>query len=85
MIRMLCIINRIHLLLLFCDMDRIEEAATQDVVCRKLDDGLSRKPIEDMQIVLKTILIYGVKNKETEHSPIDIEFPTGLERHDMGF
>ena len=72
-----------HLLPVFGDMDYIEEAAVQDFVFRKLDDGLSQKSIKDILIVLKMILKYGVKNKVIEYSQIDIKFPTERERHDI--
>lgn len=72
-----------HLLPVFGSMSYIEEAAVQEFVFRKLDNGLSQKSIKDILIVLKMILKYGVKNKMIEYSQIDIKFPTERERHEI--
>jgi integrase len=68
-----------HLLPTFGDRFSIEESDVQQFVFKKLDEGLSRKSIKDILIVLKMILKFGVKNKLFEYRQFDIQFPTERE------
>ena len=72
-----------HLLPVFGDMHAVEESDVQAFVFKKLDAGLSQKTIKDILIVLKMILKFGVKNKMLEYSPIDVQYPTEREKHDI--
>ena len=72
-----------HLLPVFGDMHAVEEPDVQAFIFRKLDAGLSQKTIKDILIVLKMILKFGVKNKMLEYSPIDVQYPTEREKHDI--
>ena len=72
-----------HLLPIFGNMTAIEETDVQAFVFQKLDAGLSQKTIKDILIVLKMILKFGVKNKMLEYSPIDVQYPTEREKHDI--
>lgn len=72
-----------HLLPVFGNMTAVEEQDVQAFVFQKLDAGLSQKTIKDILIVLKMILKFGVKNKMLEYSPIDVQYPTEREKHDI--
>lgn len=72
-----------HLLPVFGDMYDIEEADVQAFVLKKLEEGLSQKSVKDILIVLKMILKFGAKNKLLEYRPIDIQYPTEREKHDI--
>lgn len=72
-----------HLLPVFGDRYRIEEAAVQAFVLKKLEEGLSQKSVKDILIVLKMILKFGAKNKLLEYRPIDIQYPTERVTHNL--
>ena len=72
-----------HLLPAFGDKKIIEEAQVQTFVFQKLEQGLSKKTIKDILIVLKMVLKFGAKNKYFEHIPFDIQFPTEREKHNI--
>ena len=72
-----------HLLPIFGNMTTVEEQDVQAFVFQKLDAGLSQKTIKDILIVLKMVLKFGVKNKMLEYSPIDVQYPTEREKHDI--
>ena len=65
-----------HLLPAFANKKEIVEDDVQQFVFTKLNEGLSKKTIKDILIVLKMILRYGVKHNLTYHNQIDIRFPT---------
>lgn len=72
-----------HILPTFGECESVYEAEVQEYVFIKLSEGLSQKSIKDILIVLKMILKFGVKNKFTEYTPIDIKFPTQRERQEI--
>lgn len=72
-----------HLLPVFGDKYSVGEADIQAFVFQKLGEGLSRKSVKDILIVLKMILKFGVKNGLLEHQQFDIQFPTDREKHDI--
>lgn len=72
-----------HLLPVFGNNFAVEEAELQAFVFRKLEQGLSRKSVKDILIVLKMILKFGVKNKWIEHRTYDIQFPTDREKQTL--
>ncbi|MBR3608458.1 MAG: site-specific integrase [Bacteroidales bacterium] len=65
-----------HLLPAFANKKEIAEDDVQQFVFTKLNEGLSKKTIKDILIVLKMILRFGVKHNLTYHNQIDIRFPT---------
>lgn len=65
-----------HLLPVFGNKHKIEEADVQAFVFQKLGQGLSQKTIKDMLIVLKMILKFGAKNKWIAYDPFEIQYPT---------
>lgn len=72
-----------HLLPVFGDMEKIEEEDVQNFVFKKLNEGLSKKSIKDILIVLKMVLRFGVKYKYIEYQEIDIKFPTERETNEL--
>lgn len=65
-----------HILPAFGQQKNIEEKDVQAFVFQKLEQGLSKKTIQDILIVLKMILKFGAKNKWLEYTSFDIKFPT---------
>lgn len=73
---------RNHLLPAFSGKYSVTEDMVQIFVFNKLRQGLSRKSVKDMLIVLKMILRFAAKHKYMEHQNIDVIFPTEREcRH----
>ncbi|WP_348799353.1 tyrosine-type recombinase/integrase [Flavobacterium adhaerens] len=72
-----------HILPVFGDKNKIEEADVQAFVLQKIESGLSQKTIKDILIVLKMILKFGAKNKWFEYQPWDIQFPTEREKYNI--
>ncbi len=70
-----------HLLPAFGNNAHVEEEELQAFVFKKLEQGLSRKSVKDILIVLKMVLKFGAKNKWIEHRTFDIQFPTEREKH----
>lgn len=68
-----------HLLPTFGKCKKIEEKEVQTFVHQKLEQGLSRKSIKDILIVLKMVLKFGAKNKWIEFLPFEIQYPTSRE------
>ncbi len=68
-----------HLLPAFGEMDEIMESDVQHFVFSKLNEGLSRKSIKDILIVLKMVLRFSVKYRYLDYQEIDIKFPTERE------
>ena len=68
-----------HLLPAFGDKHEVVEVDVQDFVFTKLNEGLSRKTIKDILIVLKMVLKFGMKNKLLEYQSFNIQFPTERE------
>jgi site-specific recombinase XerD len=65
-----------HLLPIFGEATKIDEADVQCFVMRKLSDGLSQKSIKDMLIVLKMVVRHGIKFCNWQHADWCIKFPT---------
>ena len=65
-----------HLLPEFGNQHTITEDEAQAFVFKKLENGLSKKTIKDMLIVLKMVLKFGAKHKWLVYQPFDIQFPT---------
>lgn len=65
-----------HLLPIFGEATKIDEADVQCFVMRKLSDGLSQKSIKDMLIVLKMVVRHGIKFGNWQHADWCIKFPT---------
>ena len=78
-----CILIRSHLIPEFGERTDIREEDVQAFVNRKLADGLGRKTIRDILMVLKMILRYGDKHGLMEMHPLDIVFPTESGRQDV--
>jgi len=72
-----------HILPVFGNMCSVEEQDMQLFVFQKLKEGLSKKSIKDILIVLKMILKFGVKNKLIEYQQFDIQFPTDREKTEI--
>ncbi len=70
-----------HLSPAFGNNNHVEEAELQAFVFKKLEQGLSRKSVKDILIVLKMVLKFGAKHKWIEHRTFDIQFPTEREKH----
>lgn len=77
----LLIVN--HLLPAFSGTCDVTEKHVQDFVLAKLEQGLSRKSVKDILVVLKMILRYGAKHGYIEHHEIDVRFPTERERPEL--
>ncbi len=65
-----------HLQPVFGENYQIMEDEVQAFVFRKLDEGLSKKTIMDILIVLKMILKYGAKQNLLQYEPFEIRYPT---------
>ena len=72
-----------HLIPAFAERNDVTEGLIQDFVLAKMEQGLSQKSIKDILIVLKMILLYGVKQGNMEHREIDVRFPTERERQEV--
>ncbi len=72
-----------HLLPAFSDATELNEEIVQNFVLRKLDEGLGRKSIKDILIVLKMIMRFGAKHGYMKHAEIDIKFPTDRDRREI--
>lgn len=64
-----------HLLPAFSGMTDVTETVVQEFVLEKLRQGLSRKSVKDILIVLKMILRYAAKNGYMSHHEIDVKYP----------
>lgn len=64
-----------HLLPVFGGKCSVEEPEVQAFVFQKMKEGLSRKSVKDILIVLKMVLKFGVKYKWLEYRQLDIRFP----------
>lgn len=72
-----------HILPFFSGLGDVTEAHVQEFVFSKLDQGLSRKSVKDILVVLKMILRFGVKLGYMPHREIDVKFPTERERPEV--
>ncbi len=78
-----CTLIRSHLLPELGGMEDISEDAVQEFVNRKLADGLSRKTVRDILVILKMILRYGAKHGLLPEHQIDVVFPPERENHEV--
>ncbi|MDR2963226.1 MAG: site-specific integrase [Bacteroidales bacterium] len=72
-----------HVLPAFGAKYSVENADVQSFVLHKLAQGLSRKTVKDIVIVLKMILKFGAKIKMCTYTPFDIQYPTEHETHNI--
>lgn len=72
-----------HIKPYFGDLYEVNEEKVQQFVFDKLDAGLSEKTIQDIIIVLKMILKFGIKNGYLEYIQIDAKFPSKQEKKDL--
>lgn len=72
-----------HILPVFGNATKIEEAEVQVFVFQKLEQGLSQKTIKDILIVLKMILKFGAKHNWISYTPFNIQYPTEREKQSM--
>ena len=68
-----------HLIPAFGHNTEITEETVQKYVLTKLNEGLSKKTIKDLIVILKMILRFGSKYKMAEYHNIEIKFPTERE------
>ena len=64
-----------HLLPALSEKTEISETMIQEMVNRKLKDGLSQKTVKSILVVLKMILKFGYKYGLCTYAPLDIIFP----------
>ena len=64
-----------HLLPALSEKTEISETMIQEMVNRKLKDGLSQKTVKSILVVLKMILKFGYKYGMCTYAPLDIIFP----------
>ena len=72
-----------HLIPEFGEYTEITEEIVQKYVLAKLQEGLGKKTIKDMLIILKMILKFGNRCYMTEYREIEIKFPTDRENHPL--
>ena len=72
-----------HLLPAFGNNYQINEDEAQAFVFKKLEEGLGKKSIMDILIVLKMILKYGAKQNLVHYEPFDIRFPTEQKKQQL--
>lgn len=65
-----------HLLPAFGENDSLPEQSVQSFVLEKIKCGLSVKSINDILIVLKMVMKFGVKNEWMNYYEWDIKYPT---------
>jgi integrase len=64
-----------HLLPVLSEKTEISETMIQEMVNRKLKEGLSQKTVKSILVVLKMILKFGYKYGMCTYAPLDIIFP----------
>lgn len=78
-----CTLIRSHLLPELGEKEDISEEEVQEFVNKKLADGLSRKTVRDIMVILKMILRYGAKHGLLPERQIDVVFPPERENHEV--
>ena len=78
-----CTLIRSHLLPELGRKEDIREEDVQEFVNRKLADGLSRKTVRDILVILKMILRYGAKHGLLPERQIEVVFPPERENHEV--
>lgn len=72
-----------HIYPTFGEMYELEENKVQEFALQKINNGLSKKPIKDILIVLKMILKFGVKHGYLDYIEWEIRFPTEDEKQHL--
>lgn len=72
-----------HLLPAFGDKQRLTESDIQDFVLRKLQEGLSRKTVKDILVILKMIQRFGVKNGMLPFTEWSVKYPTEQKKQEL--
>ncbi len=72
-----------HLLPAFGEKFIVREDDVQAFVFRKLNEGLKRKTVKDMLIVLKMILKFGAKIQRMKPEVLNIQFPVEYHNQDI--
>lgn len=72
-----------HIYPTFGEMHELEEKKVQEFTLQKLNNGLSKKSIKDILIVLKMILKFGVKHGFLDYKEWEIRFPTEEEKQHL--
>ena len=72
-----------HIYQTFGDMYYLEENKVQEFALQKINNGLSKKSIKDILIVLKMILKFGVKHGYLDYKEWEIRFPTEDEKQHL--
>lgn len=72
-----------HLLPYFGDKVNVTERCVQNFVLIKLSNGLSKKSIKDILVVLKMILRYAEKHCFWPHKDIDVRFPAEHDKQEV--
>ena len=72
-----------HIYLTFGEMYELEENKVQEFALQKINNGLSKKSIKDILIVLKMILKFGVKHGYLDYKEWEIRFPTEDEKQHL--
>lgn len=67
----------------FGEMYELEENKVQEFALQKINNGLSKKSIKDILIVLKMILKFGVKHGFLDYKEWEIRFPTEDEKQHL--
>lgn len=70
------LILKTHLLPVFADLTSISESQVQQFVFEKLSTGLSRKSVQDMVAVLKSVVKFGAKQSIFDMTAWEIEYPS---------
>ena len=72
-----------HIYPTFGEMYELEENKVQEFALQKINNGLSKKSIKDILIVLKMILKFGVKHGYLDYKEWEIRFPTEDEKQHL--
>lgn len=78
----LLILNK-HILPEFGDRTELPEHEVQSFVLNKMKNGLSAKSVQDVMIVLKMIMNYGVKNGWISSFNWDIKYPVNEKKKEL--
>ena len=65
-----------HIIPYFGDSDSLNEKEVQAFVLQKMEEGLSIKSVKDILVVLKMVMMFGVKNEWMDYYKWDIKYPT---------
>lgn len=77
----LLIVN--HLLPAFSGVHEMTEDLVQNLIFTKLEQGLSRKSVKDILLVLKMILRFAARHGYMSHHEMEVKFPTERERQEV--